>query len=247
MWNVLNKSNDVRWVVHTNITVPPDRTIYTSPIKALSNQKFRDFKTTFGDVGLLTGDVQLSPESSCLIMTTEILRWLSNSKPLCQLLIIQNFLTIFVNQYVFLLTDLCSITGPRSFEIWSGSFLMRFTISMMQRWWFQFRNLVQLCFSLYCIQISYDVVVSQRGVVWEEVLIMLPEHVSIILLSATVPNAVEFSEWIGCVYYQSHEAGFYPALCRLCSSYGFTVLSLSSGVSRSGPSMWSAQLKGLFL
>lgn len=40
----------------------------------------------------------------------------------------------------------------------------------------------------------------QRGVVWEEVLIMLPEHVSIILLSATVPNAVEFSEWIGYVF-----------------------------------------------
>ena len=32
---------------------------------------------------------------------------------------------------------------------------------------------------------------------WEEVLIMLPDHVSIILLSATVPNALEFSEWIG--------------------------------------------------
>ncbi|KAK6327316.1 hypothetical protein J4Q44_G00029610 [Coregonus suidteri] len=38
---------------------------------------------------------------------------------------------------------------------------------------------------------------AERGVVWEEVLIMLPDHVSIILLSATVPNAVEFSEWIG--------------------------------------------------
>lgn len=75
----------------------------------------------------------------------------------------------------------------------------------------QKKNLVQFCFSLYCIQISYAVVVSQRGVVWEEVLIMLPEHVSIILLSATVPNAVEFSEWIGCVYYQSHETEFYPA------------------------------------
>lgn len=37
----------------------------------------------------------------------------------------------------------------------------------------------------------------QRGVVWEEVLIMLPEHVSIILLSATVPNALEFADWIG--------------------------------------------------
>jgi hypothetical protein len=51
------------------------RAIYTSPIKALSNQKFRDFKKTYGDdVGILTGDVQIKPEASCLIMTTEILR-----------------------------------------------------------------------------------------------------------------------------------------------------------------------------
>ncbi|KAG5462346.1 MAG: P-loop containing nucleoside triphosphate hydrolase protein [Olpidium bornovanus] len=50
------------------------RTIYTSPIKALSNQKFRDFRDTFDDVGILTGDVQIRPEASCLIMTTEILR-----------------------------------------------------------------------------------------------------------------------------------------------------------------------------
>ncbi|XP_062474758.1 superkiller complex protein 2-like, partial [Pezoporus occidentalis] len=50
------------------------RSIYTSPIKALSNQKFRDFRSTFGSVGLLTGDVQLHPEASCLVMTTEILR-----------------------------------------------------------------------------------------------------------------------------------------------------------------------------
>jgi antiviral helicase SKI2 len=41
----------------------------------LSNQKFRDFKKTYGDdVGILTGDVQIKPEASCLIMTTEILR-----------------------------------------------------------------------------------------------------------------------------------------------------------------------------
>lgn len=52
------------------------RAIYTSPIKALSNQKFRDFKQTFGSnsVGILTGDVQINPEANCLIMTTEILR-----------------------------------------------------------------------------------------------------------------------------------------------------------------------------
>lgn len=38
----------------------------------------------------------------------------------------------------------------------------------------------------------------QRGVVWEEVIIMLPEHVTIILLSATVPNTKEFADWVGC-------------------------------------------------
>ena len=52
------------------------RTIYTSPIKALSNQKFHDFRQTFGEtkVGLVTGDVQINKEAPCLIMTTEILR-----------------------------------------------------------------------------------------------------------------------------------------------------------------------------
>lgn len=50
------------------------RAIYTSPIKALSNQKFRDFKNVFEDVGILTGDVQINAEATCLVMTTEILR-----------------------------------------------------------------------------------------------------------------------------------------------------------------------------
>ena len=49
------------------------RAIYTSPIKTISNQKFRDFGKNF-DVGLLTGDVSIKPEAPCLIMTTEILR-----------------------------------------------------------------------------------------------------------------------------------------------------------------------------
>jgi hypothetical protein len=51
------------------------RAIYTSPIKALSNQKYRDFKDTFGDdVGLITGDVSVNSDATCLIVTTEILR-----------------------------------------------------------------------------------------------------------------------------------------------------------------------------
>lgn len=39
----------------------------------------------------------------------------------------------------------------------------------------------------------------ERGVVWEEVIIMLPDHVNIILLSATVPNTKEFADWVGWV------------------------------------------------
>jgi antiviral helicase SKI2 len=38
---------------------------------------------------------------------------------------------------------------------------------------------------------------SERGVVWEEVIIMLPDYVNLIFLSATTPNTIEFSEWIG--------------------------------------------------
>lgn len=50
------------------------RVIYTSPLKALSNQKYRELSAEFSDVGLMTGDVTLSPNASCLVMTTEILR-----------------------------------------------------------------------------------------------------------------------------------------------------------------------------
>ena len=51
------------------------RVIYTTPIKALSNQKFRDLRAQYGDaVGLLTGDIVQNRTGSILIMTTEVLR-----------------------------------------------------------------------------------------------------------------------------------------------------------------------------
>jgi len=51
------------------------RAIYTAPIKALSNQKYRDFKATPEvDVGIMTGDVTIRPEAPLLVMTTEIFR-----------------------------------------------------------------------------------------------------------------------------------------------------------------------------
>lgn len=114
------------------------RAIYTSPIKALSNQKFRDFKTTFTDVGLLTGDVQINAKATCLIMTTEILRSM----------------------------------------LYNGSDIIR--------------DLEWVIFD----EVHY-INDSERGVVWEEVLILLPSHVNIVMLSATVPNTIEFATWVG--------------------------------------------------
>src|SRR2546426_930000 len=52
------------------------RIAYTTPLKALSNQKFADFTRAFGaeTVGILTGDVKVNPRGRVLVMTTEILR-----------------------------------------------------------------------------------------------------------------------------------------------------------------------------
>ena len=97
------------------------RTIYTSPIKALSNQKFRDFKETFNDVGLVTGDIQINPTATCLIMTTEILRSM----------------------------------------LYNGSDIIR--------------DLEWVIFD----EVHY-INDAERGVVWEEVLILLPDHVNMV-------------------------------------------------------------------
>jgi superfamily II RNA helicase len=52
------------------------RVFYTTPLKALSNQKFRDFGQQFGPerVGLLTGDISINRDAPVLVMTTEIFR-----------------------------------------------------------------------------------------------------------------------------------------------------------------------------
>jgi superfamily II RNA helicase len=52
------------------------KVFYTTPLKALSNQKLRDFRDQFGAerVGLLTGDLSLNREAQVVVMTTEIFR-----------------------------------------------------------------------------------------------------------------------------------------------------------------------------
>uniref|UniRef100_A0A1B0GC66 Uncharacterized protein n=1 Tax=Glossina morsitans morsitans TaxID=37546 RepID=A0A1B0GC66_GLOMM len=113
------------------------RVIYTTPIKALSNQKYREFNEEFKDVGLVTGDVTINPSASCLIMTTEILRNM----------------------------------------LYRGSEIMR------EVGWVVFDE----------IHYMRD---KERGVVWEETLILLPDNVRYVFLSATIPNARQFAEWV---------------------------------------------------
>lgn len=52
------------------------RVIYTTPIKALSNQKYREMYEQFKDVGLMTGDTTINPSASCIVMTTEVKHYL---------------------------------------------------------------------------------------------------------------------------------------------------------------------------
>ncbi|CAB4066669.1 MTR4 [Lepeophtheirus salmonis] len=119
------------------------RVIYTTPIKALSNQKYREFYEEFSDVGLMTGDVTINPMASCLIMTTEILRSM----------------------------------------LYRGSEIMR------EVGWVIFDE----------IHYMRD---SERGVVWEETIILLPDNVHCVFLSATIPNARQFVEWIAHLHNQ---------------------------------------------
>ncbi len=115
------------------------KAFYTTPIKALSNQKYLDFGRRFGadHVGLLTGDSSINGDAPIVVMTTEVLRnMLYAGSPALQ------GLTHVVMDEVHYLAD------------------------------------------------------RSRGAVWEEVIIHLPDEVSVISLSATVSNAEEFGDWL---------------------------------------------------
>jgi ATP-dependent RNA helicase HelY len=112
---------------------------YTTPIKALSNQKYADLIERYGtgQVGLLTGDNTINGEAPVVVMTTEVLRnMLYAGSPTLR------GLGYVVMDEVHYLAD-------------------RF-----------------------------------RGAVWEEVIIHLPESVTLVSLSATVSNAEEFGDWL---------------------------------------------------
>ncbi|MEU4687108.1 DEAD/DEAH box helicase [Streptomyces xinghaiensis] len=115
---------------------------YTTPIKALSNQKYNDLVKRYGaaEVGLLTGDNSVNSEAPVIVMTTEVLRNM-------------------------LYAGSQSLTGL-------GYVVMDEVHYLSDRF---------------------------RGAVWEEVIIHLPESVTLVSLSATVSNAEEFGDWLDTV------------------------------------------------
>lgn len=118
------------------------KAFYTTPIKALSNQKYHDLIDRYGpdNVGLLTGDNVVNGEAPIVVMTTEVLRNM----------------------------------------LYAGS-----------------RTLIGLGFVV-MDEVHY-LADRARGAVWEEVIIHLPESVTLVSLSATVSNAEEFGEWLATV------------------------------------------------
>lgn len=115
------------------------RAFYTTPIKALSNQKFRDLCERHGaaNVGLLTGDSVINGDAPVVVMTTEVLR-----NMLYEASSAIDTLSHVVMDEVHYLAD------------------------------------------------------RQRGAVWEEVILHLPERITLVALSATVSNAEEFGAWL---------------------------------------------------
>ncbi len=64
------------FAVHLAMLSASDKAFYTTPMKALSNQKFRELQDVYGDseVGLLTGDTNINGNARIVVMTTEVLR-----------------------------------------------------------------------------------------------------------------------------------------------------------------------------
>jgi superfamily II RNA helicase len=128
--------------VITDCLAKKKNAIYTAPVKALSNQKFRDFREIYGDeIGILTGDVAINSTAPILIMTTEIFR----NKLLEKESGLENYSWIIFDE-IHYLDD------------------------------------------------------YERGTVWEESLIFLPQHMKMLALSATIPNIDEFAKWIQSIH-----------------------------------------------
>lgn len=152
------------------------KVIYTSPIKSLSNQKFKEFKEKpeISDVGIMTGDIKFNPDGQCLIMTTEILRNLlyRDGKVSKDSGVDQGSSKPDSNE--------SSQPEPQASE----SLVPKLNIDLDE---------------IDCVifdEVHY-INDRDRGKVWEETIVMLPPRITLVMLSATIDKPERFASWIG--------------------------------------------------
>jgi len=142
------------------------KTIYCSPIKSLSNQKYYDFTKKYPhiSVGIITGDIKANPDADVLIMTTEIL-----------------------------LNKLYQLKS-KSVHKTSGTVTTAATTTAATTTSFD----MDIKNELGCVIFDEFHMIGDRdrGHVWENSVIMLPTHIQIIGLSATLDNPEKFATWI---------------------------------------------------
>lgn len=138
------------------------KVIYTSPIKALSNQKYYEFREKFPNFsfGILTGDIKSNPEADVLIMTTEIL---------------QN--TLYRKKHKT--TQMATVEGGQTTPMSLAMFDMDIDA-----------ELGAVVFD----EVHY-INDQDRGKVWEETIMMLPLHIQMVMLSATLDAPEKFALW----------------------------------------------------
>ena len=179
----ITTGNDILITAHTGSgkTLPAEfaieyftrlgkKVIYTSPIKALSNQKFHEFSHKFPDIsfGILTGDIKYNPEAQVTIMTTEILR---NS----------------------LLNDKYNTTQKDNIHDESISENIIQDNIFMSNLQFQINFQDVACVVFDEVHYIND---ADRGKVWEESIMFMPQYIQLIMLSATIDKPMVFASWI---------------------------------------------------
>ncbi|HEY7982853.1 MAG TPA: DEAD/DEAH box helicase [Ktedonobacterales bacterium] len=155
------------------------RAIYTAPLKALSNQKFRDLRAYYGAalVGLMTGDVVENPTAPIVVMTTEIYRNMllegSRSARRAQ--------------------GATPAAAPAAGEAGEPD-----TFAITARDFARQAALDDELSGVGCVIFDELHYLSDpdRGPVWEEAIIHSPAHVTFVGLSATVSNADQLCRWI---------------------------------------------------
>ena len=147
--------------------------IYTSPIKALSNQKYRQYGALFGEenVGLVTGDLVINRDAPVRIMTTEILRniLLEGRQPLDD--------------------EAAPGADAAGEEAEDGALVTTSSVRLGE-----LHNLRAVI-----VDEIHFLADRDRGTVWEELMIYLPTGIQILGLSATLSNLDEFAGWLSAV------------------------------------------------